>query len=443
MRPRRVGPRITARLVVACLLASCASPGVPPGGPEDLDAPTLIRVRPDTDAVNVRTDAVGFDFDDVVSERPQGATALAELFLISPSRGPTSLSWRRTRLEVRPRGGFRPNTTYRVTLLPGLVDLDGNVDTVGHSLVFSTGPSIATGVITGRVFDWMAERPAGQALVEALVLPDSLRYLAVADSLGRFAIRNLPEGPYVIRALVDQNKNRFADPRELYDTMTVALRDSMDRVLHALVRDTLGPNIQQVELVDSLTIRVKFDHPLDTALAIDLARFSLRNAADSTPVTLARALGAREVRRLAEDSIRTKARQDSIRAANDTTAADSAARPAPRPAPPPARAAARPGTPPRDTTPPPRPTVKLPEQEVVITLPRPLPPTTNFILRAEGMRTVLGRTRSSERRFATPRPPRRTAADSARRDSAAVRRDTGTVRRDTGTVRRDTLARRR
>lgn len=444
MRPRCVGPRISARLVVACLLASCASPGVPPGGPEDLDPPALVRVRPDTGAVNVRADAVGFDFDDVVSERPQGATALADLFLISPSRGPTSLSWRRTRLEVRPRGGFRPNTTYRVTLLPGLVDLDGNVDSVGHSLVFSTGPSIASGVITGRVFDWMAERPAGQALVEALVLPDSLRYLAVADSLGRFELRNLPEGPYVLRALVDQNKNRFADPRELYDTITVALRDSTDRVLHALVRDTLGPNIQQVELVDSLTLRVRFDHPLDTALAIDLSRFSLRNAADSTPVTLARALGAREVRRLTEDSIRTKARQDSIRAANDTTAADSAAaRPAPRPAPPAPRAAPRPGTPARDTTPPPRPTVKLPEQEVVITLPRPLPPTTNFIFRAEGMRTVLGRTRTSERRFTTPRPPRRTAADSARRDSAAVRRDTGTVRRDTGTVRRDTVDRRR
>ncbi|MBL8959681.1 MAG: Ig-like domain-containing protein, partial [Gemmatimonadetes bacterium] len=218
MRSRTVGPRICARLTAAFLLASCASPGVPPGGPEDLDPPALVRVRPDTGAVNVRADAIGFDFDDVVSERPQGATSLADLFLISPSRGRTALSWRRTRLEVRPREGFRPNTTYRVTLLPGLVDLDGNVDSVGHSLVFSTGPTIATGVITGRVFDWMAEKVAPQALVEAIVLPDSLRYLAVADSLGRFSIRNLPAGSYVLRGLVDQNKNRFADARELYDT---------------------------------------------------------------------------------------------------------------------------------------------------------------------------------------------------------------------------------
>lgn len=435
--------RLLSRLCAALLLGSCASPGVPPGGPEDLDPPALVRVRPDTGAVNVRADAIGFDFDDVVSERPQGATSLADLFLISPSRGRTALSWRRTRLEVRPREGFRPNTTYRVTLLPGLVDLDGNVDSVGHSLVFSTGPTIATGVITGRVFDWMAEKVAPQALVEAIVLPDSLRYLAVADSLGRFSIRNLPAGSYVLRGLVDQNKNRFADARELYDTITVALQDSSERILHALVRDTLGAGIQQVEFVDSLTIRVRFDHPLDTAQAIELSRFSMRLAKDSSLVPLARALGAREVKRIADDSVRTKARQDSLRAANDTTPRDSTARPAARPArPAPVRAPARPEAP-RDTTPPPRPTVKLPEQEVLITLTQPLPPVTSYILRAEGMRTVLGRSRSTERRFATPRAQRRPPSDTTRRDTSAVRRDTGTVRRDTGTVRRDTLSPRR
>lgn len=436
--------RLLSHFMAALLTASCASPGVPPGGPEDLDPPALVRVRPDTGALNVRTDAVGFDFDDVVSERPQGATSLADLFLISPSRGRTALSWRRTRLEVRPREGFRPNTTYRVTMLPGMVDLDGNVDSVGHTLVFSTGPTIASGVITGRVFDWMAEKVAPQALVEAIVLPDSLRYLAVADSLGRFTLRNLPAGSYVLRGLVDQNKNRFADPRELYDTVTLALQDSSERILHALVRDTLGAGIQQVEFVDSLTIRVRFDHPLDTAQAIELSRFSIRLATDSSLVPLVRALGAREVKRIADDSVRTKARQDSIRAANDTTAArDSTTRAAARPArPAPVRAPTRPETP-RDTTPPPRPTVKLPEQEVLITLTQPLPPITSYILRAEGMRTVLGRSRNSERRFATPRAQRRPPADSARRDTAAVRRDTGTVRRDTGTVRRDTLTPRR
>ncbi len=400
---------------------------MPPGGPEDLDPPALVRVQPDSSAVNVREGAVEFAFDDVVSERAQGVSSLADLFVVSPSFGRNVLSWRRTRLAVRPREGFRPNTTYRVTLLPGLTDLDGNVDSVGHSIVFSTGPAIARGVISGRVFEWMEERAAKQAWVEAIVLPDSIRYLAVTDSLGRFEMRNLPDGPYVIRAIVDGNKNRQIDPREAYDTMTVALRDSMDRTLHAVLRDTIGPGIQTVDVTDSLTLRLRFDHPLDTAFVIDTTWLTLRGR-DSVAIPLARALGARTVRRLAEDSARAKAREDSTRMANDTTrrADTTRARAAAPPRPAPARTPAGP-QPARDTTPPPRPTVAIPETEVIVRLTLPLAPNSNYVMHAEGVRGITRHTRSSARRFQTPRA----RADTARRDTSRTSRDTARTRRDT------------
>ena len=41
------------RLTLAAVLvafAGCASPGTPPGGPVDADAPQLVAVRPDTNA---------------------------------------------------------------------------------------------------------------------------------------------------------------------------------------------------------------------------------------------------------------------------------------------------------------------------------------------------------------------------------------------------------
>ncbi len=437
--------------------SACASPAIPPGGPEDEDPPAIVRIRPDTNAVNVRSGRVGFDFDEVISERPQGAPNLAELFVISPSKGVNELSWRRTRLEVAPRGGLRPNTTYRVTMLPGLVDLDGNMDSVGATVVFSTGPALAQGRISGRVFDWLEERPARQALVEAIVLPDSLRYLAIADSLGAFELRNMPPGTYVLRAIADQNKNRALDVRELYDTSTVALTDSARRVLHAIVRDTLGPAIERVEVVDSLTLRVRFDKALDTTMVIDSTLLSLKRA-DSTRVPLRRTLGSRAFKRLEEDSIRQKAIQDSVRAANDTTGrgADTGRTPADAAAaaraaatravaPRPGAARARPtgpagrGAPPRDTTPPPKPTVRIPENEVMVKLVSPLPYNMSFRMRVEDARSVVGRVRSSERTFNTPRRTRAELqrdslrADSLRRDS--VKRDS--VRRDS--ARRDTV----
>lgn len=422
----------------ALALGACASPGVPPGGPEDIDPPAVVASRPDTNAVNVRPGGLTLDFDDVISERPQGATRLADLFLISPSNGVVELSWRRTRLIVRPEGGFRPNTTYRVQMLPGLTDLDQNIDSIGRTIVFSTGPEIARGVVTGRVFEWLEERPAKQAWVEALVLPDSLRYLAVTDSLGTYALRNLPPGKYVLRTLVDGNKNRRLDPRELFDTASVTLADSMAYVLHAINRDTIGPGIDRVEFADSLNLRVRLDRALDTAFAIGATTFTLVDK-DSAAVRIVRAIGGRVARREAADSARAKAVQDSIRQASDSTRRDSTRAPARAAAPPRptttqqalARAIAGRGREePRDTTPPPRPTVAIPELEVILRLERPLAPQSNYLLRATDLRSVVGVSRSSQRRFQTPR--------AQRRDSTQARptpRDTGTTRRDTSRTR--------
>jgi hypothetical protein len=406
------------RLVAIGALVACASPQTPPGGPVDEDAPQLVRMRPDTNATNVRAGAIGFEFDEVISERPQGAPSLAELFLISPSTGANSLSWRRTRLEVKPRGGLRPNTTYSVVMLPGLTDLDGNVDSVGTSLVFSTGPSIATGRLRGVVFDWMAERAAPRAFIEAFALPDSTRYLGFADSTGRYDLANLPPGRYLVRALVDQNRNRILDPREPFDTTSVTLADSLRVALHAVARDTLGPSIERVELVDSLTLRVRFDRALDTTFVINPSVFVLK-AADSTNVQLASAVGGRAFQRQRDDSTRVAALQDSVRRAQQADSARRAdsvrtGRVAPRPvAPRPAPAA--------DTTrePPLKPAVRIPDVEAVLRLSAPLSLGSAFRLRAVEVRSIVGVTRSSERTFTTPRA--RPAADTA------AARDTGST----------------
>ena len=207
-------------LLFAVAAWSCASPGTPPGGPEDFDGPNILRVRPDTNAVNVRSGGVTFQFDEVVGERPQGAADLASLFLISPSQGRPGVSWRRTQISVRPQGGFRPNTTYSVTMLPGLSDLEGNVDSLGRTLVFSTGPTIARGNVRGIVFDWLAEKPAPRAFIEAFPVPtarDSARYIAVADS------RNPGENPLIALFAPGRANRREAEICQQADNMLARL----------------------------------------------------------------------------------------------------------------------------------------------------------------------------------------------------------------------------
>ena len=173
--------------MIALASTACASPGMPPGGPPDVAAPQLVAVAPDTGRTGTKPKEVIFRFDEVVAERPPGVTTLADLFLISPRDGTPDVSWHREEIAVRPRRGWRPNTTYTVTMLRGLADLRGNVRNTGASTFFSTGPSIPRTHVTGRVFDWVAGTPAAGSLVEALVPPDTTHaYVAVADSSGQW-----------------------------------------------------------------------------------------------------------------------------------------------------------------------------------------------------------------------------------------------------------------
>jgi hypothetical protein len=427
------------RLIALLALAGCAQASMPPGGPPDTNPPRLVRVSPDTNARNVRGNSITFHFDEVVSERPQGAEDLARLFVVSPSTGPSGISWKRTSVDVKPRGGLRPNTTYTVRMLPGMVDLDNNVDSTGMTFVFSTGPSIATGRIAGRAFDWAAGRPAGGARVEAISLPDSARYATIADSSGAYELINMPPGRFLLRALVDQNNNGEADDRELFDTVTVTLADSVRRELLAAVRDTLGVGIATAEMRDTVTLRLALDRPLDTLFVPTASMFSIQAADSSTVPFTAVITQADEERRIA-DSTRAKAVQDSVRAAftrdsvriadSVRAAATAPVRATPVPAPPPRPTGRRPGAtnvppPPaaRDTSGRviPRPSARVPIAALYVKFATPLRPNSSYRVTATGLRSVTGATRTSSRVFTTPR---------ARGDTGRTRPDTGRTSRE-------------
>ncbi|HVE79659.1 MAG TPA: Ig-like domain-containing protein, partial [Gemmatimonadaceae bacterium] len=317
-----------ARLTMLAALASaCASPGFPPGGPEDRDPPQLEATTPDSGALDVRPSRILFRFDEVVSERPSGAQNLNRLFLISPRDGEPRVDWDREVVRVRPRRGWRPNTTYTITMLPGMSDLRGNTAKTGAVTVFSTGSSIPPTRIRGVVFDWPAGQLLARALVEA-VSADSTVYVTQADSSGTFELPFLPPGGYVVRAVGDQNGNYVRDPRELWDSVAVTLADTARVELLAFVHDTVGPRIASLAVRDSVTIRVGFDQPIAPDAVPDTSRFTLQRA-DSSRIPVLQVRAAR--------AFETEAAE---RARADTAARDSARATG--------RRAARPGA--RDTT---------------------------------------------------------------------------------------------
>jgi hypothetical protein len=273
---------------VLAVSGACASPGMPPGGPVDTAAPALIAVAPESGSVRSSPRAVVFRFDEVVSERPAAAPSLTSFFIISPQEGTPVVDWSRSEISVRPRRGWRANTAYTVTLLPGITDLRGNVSGEGAVVVFSTGTEIPQTRVAGRAFDWGGGTVAASALIQAIT-PDSIIYSTLADSAGRFVLAHLVPGQYLLQAIMDENRNRAPDPRERFDTVTVVLADTLSTDLLMFVRDSIPPRLTSAGAPDSVTVRLNFDLPLEPGQAFDLQQFTIIGA-DSAVVAVREAV---------------------------------------------------------------------------------------------------------------------------------------------------------
>jgi hypothetical protein len=371
---RHQGESALRRLIAAVLLGlGCASPGMPPGGPPDAAAPQIVAIIPDSGTVGIKPKEVLFRFDEVVAERPPSVTTLADLFLVSPRDGVPEVSWHRDAIAVKPPHGWRPNTPYTVIMMRGLADIRGNVRNTGVTTFFSTGPTIPQTRITGQVFDWVSGAPAAGALVESFVRPDSIHpYVALVDTGGTFALEHLPPAAYTVRAYVDRNKDLSIDPSEPWDSVSVSLTDSARIELLLFVHDTAPPRLRDVAVVDSQTLRVAFDKPMDPAQTLTAANFAVVGP-DSAPVPIASA---------------NPAPRDTVR----------------RTAAPPPRAGV---TPRADTSAAPTRVMSRPTaiSTAIIRLQRPLTPKVVYRVRAIGIRGLLGRTGNSERPFTAPSPP--------------------------------------
>jgi hypothetical protein len=419
-RPRTLAARVALLVASAIVVVAvaCAQPGAPPGGPPDAELPVLLKVLPESNAVNVRTPAVVLQFDEVINERSNSAggqstgggqgsgvaNTLGNVLVISPSDGRDEVIWRRTALELRPRRGFRPNTTYRVTINPGLADLRGNRTTVPFDFVFSTGPTTASGELRGVFFDWTTGRVAPNARIELFREGDTtFRWIARSDSGGRFVVRDLDAGSYELRGWVDANNDRRISFREVSEAMRVAFSDTASVELYAFLRDTLPPRIEGVDLLDSTGLRVRFDRGL--VADWDGAGVSLFGP-DSTLLPL----GGAMIPSARYDSLASarRAARDSAAKANDTSATDTSAAGATRDARRPQRPVVAPpvveDSAAIDSLPPaPIFRRKVPETSWSVPLSSPLAPGA-YRLRIVGPPGLNGRTVNAEREFRV-RPP--------------------------------------
>ncbi len=418
-------PRLIAAAAAACWLAGCANPGAPPGGPPDQTPPKLVARVPDTVAVLPGfRGAARFCFDEIVNEGSEpdfglGNGSLEKQVLMSPDTAVPDVSWQHRCIGVKPKRGWKPNTVYRIELLPGVGDLQDrpNLTTSPYVITFATGGPLPTRYLRGRAVDWNERQGVKNALIEATDVVDSVTYRAVSDSTGRFQFGPLPDGAYLVLAAVDKNADHFLQHDEAWDTVRVAAgRDSVGEIW-AYLRDTLPPKVQSIARRDSTDINVTLTLPVDPRLRLPADSIRVLALPDSQTITPSFAMAE-----AAYDSL-----YKPVKAADSTKTGADTSKAAPAQAPP---GPPQPGAAPLPAARAPTTKQDLPARIMPVLGPQIVVRTfgrvrdgTNYYVEVHGVRLANGVTGTVSKVLAVPKPPpvdtAKVRADSIKRAAAA------------------------
>lgn len=299
------------------LVGACARQGAPPGGPEDRRLPVVVATEPDTFAVVEDFQGpVRFLFDERISERVAGGS-LNDAVLVSPSTGTVRVDHGRQGLEVSVAGGFQPGRVYRVTLLPVVRDLFNNEMVYPFELVFSTGAELVPTVVAGRIWDRITGEGAEGLEVRA-VSADSTVHVARSDSGGIYALRYLPAERYRLVAFQDRNGNGELDGMEQQGQrpLLVGAGDTLLIDVAVLEPDTTPARVTGAELLDSVTLVIRFDDYLDPEASLETLGVSLRaDSLDGGDIGVRRIFHEHEYAAYVEQIADSFARLDSLEAA--------------------------------------------------------------------------------------------------------------------------------
>ncbi|HVP37933.1 MAG TPA: Ig-like domain-containing protein [Candidatus Saccharimonadales bacterium] len=264
-------------LALAAAALGCARMEPPSGGPPDLTPPVIEASVPDSGAVNVgRGSTLQVRFSKHMDRR-----SVEDYIFTSPPVRFSEVRWSGFALELVPQDSLRPNTTYLAVIGTGARDSHGNGLARAVNLVFSTGPHLSPGRVSGRVeavkqsaaglFVWLYD----QALhADSTWGRDDPDYVGQTGADGHFEILGLPLGPtFSAHVFADLNHNRSYDPESEY---LLHLEHRVHLTDSAAVDTTLAARYVDPKLPASLAGR------MDTSLVHPAGRIRVECPADST-----------------------------------------------------------------------------------------------------------------------------------------------------------------
>lgn len=262
--------RFSTFCLVSCALSlifSCAQQGSLTGGVKDSIPPVVVLAVPPNFSTHFESDKIEIFFNEYFALKD-----IAKQLVVSPpmSKKP-DFKVKGRLLNISFKDSLQPERTYAINFGDALVDLNEGNPIKNFQFVFSTGSTIDSLQIGGRVLLALDNKPAEDILVmlyngnsDTLPLKTVPLYISRTNKEGLFTLKNLAAGSYKIFALKDANTNfLFDQPAEavaFLDSLitpaviAAAMKDSVNPV-----KDTLNPVKDTVKLpADTLPKKPKF-----------------------------------------------------------------------------------------------------------------------------------------------------------------------------------------
>ncbi len=260
MQPKYIFNLIVYLFILLLIVAACANPVAPTGGPKDETPPEFIGSEPVNRARNFSSDKIYLAFDEFVVLKD-----LNKQLLVSPPV--------KKKLDIKTKGkGVRiifaddeilaENVTYTIYFGDAIVDLHESNPLSNFQYVFATGPDIDSLSIRGKVLEAEYLMPKEGVFVCLYIdnndtilldeMPQKIRpyYVAKTNSDGYFEINNIRNEQYLIFAVLDANANYFNDmPNE-----AIAFGDELilPEEVFDFIPDSIPVDTSNVKLMDSL-----------------------------------------------------------------------------------------------------------------------------------------------------------------------------------------------
>lgn len=262
-------------IIISC---ACASVAMPTGGPKDETPPELVSSNPSNNQKNFSEKNIELIFnEDVKLKDPK------EEILITPTIGKeTKFSVKKKKVIIEPELSWSENTTYSLNFREGIQDLTEGNAPENLRLAFSTGSSIDSLEIFGRVEESFSEKKPEKITVAIYqsdtfnIFNDTPVYFTKTNKKGQFVLPNLKAGQYYIYAFDDKNKNLKVDSKSekfSFQTSKIVLPNSdLDSIQLSIFNVDARPLILSSIRYTDQTTRIRFNKQVDSLKILNFNR---------------------------------------------------------------------------------------------------------------------------------------------------------------------------